>query len=300
MEPELSALDPRVLAKLQGLRLRAQQIVEGYVAGLHRSPFRGFSIEFAEHREYTPGDDLRYLDWKVFGRSDKYYVKQYEDETNLICYLVMDVSESMSYRSPEAALSKWEYAQCVAAALAYLVIMQQDAVSLATFDDQVQKFVRPGSGPAHFRQIMTILDGAPSVAMTATGKSFHELAERFTKRGLVIIVSDFLDDADSMLAGLKHFRYRRHDVALLHLLDPWEVDFPFRGSTMFRGLEQYQPLLADPAVVRAAYLAELERFLHTMKAGTERMGMDYRRLLTNQPFDTALSTFLTQRAGRTG
>ncbi len=300
MEPIASRLDLRILAQLQGLHLRARHIVEGYVAGLHRSPFRGYSIEFAEHREYTPGDDLRYVDWKVYGRTDKYYVKQYEDETNLICYLVLDISESMGYRGPESVLSKFEYAQCLAAALSYLVILQQDAVALATFDNQLRQLIRPASGPSHHRQILSIMESAQTVAKTAAGRTFHEVAERLTKRGVVVILSDFLDDAESMLAGLQHFRYRRHDVVLLHLLDPWELDFPFRGSTLFRGLEQYPQVLADPSVLRPAYLHELGRFLQTLKAGAIRLGMDYQLLRTDQPFDQALASFLSHRATKMG
>jgi uncharacterized protein (DUF58 family) len=285
-------LDPRILARLKGLRVRAHRIVEGYVAGQHRSPFRGFSIEFAEHREYVPGDDLRYVDWKVFGRTDKYYVKQYEDETNLVCYLLLDVSESMRYQGPGVPLSKFEYAQCLAAALGYLVVMQRDAVGLATFDNQLRQWLRPAGNPAHHQQLMSIMESTRPVAKTAMDQTLHTIAERLTKRSLVFILSDCLDDPDSLLRGLKHFRHRRHEVTLLQILDPCELDFPFRGTTLFRGLEQFPDLVADPPSLRAAYLEELQHFLRIVRSGTLEMGMTYRLLRTDQPFDRALTSIL--------
>lgn len=285
-------LDPRILARLKGLRVRAHRIVEGYVAGLHRSPFRGFSIEFAEHREYVPGDDLRYVDWKVYGRTDKYYVKQYEDETNLVCYLLLDVSESMRYQGPGAPLSKFEYAQCLAAALGYLVVMQRDAVGLATFDNQLRQWLRPAGNPAHHQQLMSIMESTRPVAKTAMDQTLHAIAERLTKRSLVYIFSDCLDDPDALLRGLKHFRHRRHEVTLLQILDPYELEFPFRGTTLFRGLEQFPDLVADPSSLRAAYLEELQHFLRVVRSGTVELGMAYRLLRTDQPFDRALTTIL--------
>jgi len=176
------SLDPRTLAKIKGLYLRARHIVEGYVSGLLRCPFHGFSIEFAEHREYARGDDLRYVDWKVFGRTDKFYVKQYEDETNLVCQLVLDVSESMRYRGPHSALSKFEYAQSLAAALAWLVLQQQDAVGLVTFDQQIRASIRPSSNPSHLQQLFQVLESVTLESKTKAGAIFHELAERMSKR----------------------------------------------------------------------------------------------------------------------
>ncbi len=293
-----TSFDPRTLAKLQGLALRARHIVEGYVAGLHRSPYRGFSIEFAEHREYAPGDDLRYVDWKVFGRTDKFYLKQYEDETNLICYLVLDVSESMLYRSPGAGLSKLEYAQCLAAAMAWLVLHQQDAVGLVTFDDQIRTNVPPSSNASHLRTLLQVMEDVRPVAKTATGPIFHELAERFRKRGVVLILSDLFDNVGSLMAGLKHLSHRRHDVILLHVLDPAELEFPFRNPTMFQGLEQFPELLADPRSLRKAYLQEIERFRTEVQKGCRRYEMDYQLIRTDQPLDMALSKYLAERSAR--
>lgn len=278
--------------------MRARHIVEGYLSGLHRSPYHGFSIEFAEHREYAPGDDLRYLDWKVLGRTDKYYLKQYEDETNLICYLVLDVSESMRYRGPDSPLSKLEYAQCLAAALAWLVLQQQDAVGLVTFDEEIRADVRPSSSAAHLRPLLQVMEAAEPRAKTATGPIFHELAERFRKRGVVLILSDLFDDVAAMLAGLKHFRHRRHDVILLHVLDAAELDFPFRSPTLFRGLEQQADVLADPRSLRKAYLRELAAYQQDLQRGCRSQGMDYQLVRTDQPLDAVLSAYLSQRMAK--
>jgi uncharacterized protein (DUF58 family) len=291
----LTSLDPQTLAKLSGLALRARHIVEGYVAGLHKSPYHGFSIEFAEHREYAPGDDLRYVDWKVFGRTDKVYLKQYEDETNLICYLVLDVSESMTYQSREAAMSKLQYAQCLAAALGWLVLKQQDAVGLSTFDNQVRAMVRPAGNPSHLEQILHVMDAARPGKKTTIGPIFHELAQRLTKRGVVIVLSDLFDDVESLAAGLKHFRHRRHDVVLLHVLDPAELDFPFRGPTEFKGLEEFPEVQADPAVIRRAYLRELNAYRQSLEQACRREHIDYFLLRTDQPLDLALTQVLATR-----
>jgi len=293
-----TSLDPKTLAKLKGLQLRARHIVEGYVAGLHRSPYHGFSIEFAEHREYAPGDDLRYLDWKVLGRTDKLYLKQYEDETNLICYLVLDISESMRYRGPDSPLSKFEYAQCIAAAMAWLVLQQQDSVGLVSFDNEIRASVSPNSNATHLAQVMRIMESATLRAKTATGPIFHELADRFHKRGVVVILSDFFDDVTTMMAGLKHFRHRRHDVVLFHVLDPAELDFPFRTPTLFKGLEQFPEVLTDPRSLRKAYLREFENYRAEIQKGCRNHGIDYQLMRTDQPLDSALSAYLATRMAR--
>jgi uncharacterized protein (DUF58 family) len=288
-------LDPKTLARLEGLQLRAQRIVEGYVAGLHRSPYHGFSIEFAEHREYAPGDDLRYLDWKVFGRTDKYYLKQFEEETNLICYLLLDVSESMLYRSDGPAMSKLEYAKCAAAALAYLVLRQQDSVGLATFDREIRALVRPSSNPSHISQLVHVMEQSAAERKTALGAIFHELAERLSKRGIVVILSDLFDDVDSLMAGLKHFRHRRHEVILLHVLDPAELAFPFHQITLFQGLEQLPDVLAEPRALRRAYLEEFNRYVRRMKRGCRMHRIDYVPMRTDQSLAVALSGYLASR-----
>ncbi len=298
MENNLKFLDPQTLAKLHGLELRARLIVEGYVSGVHRSPFHGFSIEFAEHREYAQGDDLRYLDWKVYGKTDKFYLKQYEEETNLVAYMLLDTSESMCYRSPAAALSKLEYAQCVVAALSYLILQQQDSVGLATFDSQVRALVRASSNPSHLKQLLHVMETSVPERKTQTGPIFHDLAERLKKRGIVLVFSDLFDDVATMMAGLKHFRHRRHEVIIFHVLDPAELDFPFRQTTLFKGLEELPEVLTDPAALRKAYLEEFGRFLQAVKRGCRANRIDYVPLRTDQSLELALSSYLVSRMNR--
>jgi len=298
VEKSQKFLDPQTLARLQGLELRARTIVEGYVSGVHRSPFHGFSVEFAEHREYVQGDDLRYVDWKVFGKTDKYYLKQYEEETNLVSYLLLDISESMRYKSSEAALSKLEYAQCIAASLAYLVLQQQDSVGLATFDNELRALVRSSSNPSHLKQLLHVMEESSPERKTASGPIFHDLAERLKKRGIVVVLSDLFDDVPTMMAGLKHFRHRRHEVVIFHILDPAELDFPFRRTTLFKGLEALPEVLTDPRSLRKAYLAEFGKFLHAVKSGCRTHRLDYVLMRTDQPLDLALSSYLASRLTR--
>jgi uncharacterized protein (DUF58 family) len=291
-------LDPQTLAKLSGLELRARSIVEGYVAGAHRSPFHGFSVEFAEHREYVPGDDLRFVDWKAYGKTDRIYLKQYEEETNLVCYLLLDVSESMTYRSDDAPMSKLDYARTVAASLAYLVLQQQDGVGLTTFDSEVRALIRPSAHPTHLKAMLHAMETTPTAAKTSLGPILHDLAERFKKRGVVVVLSDMFDDVASLVAGLKHLRHRRHEVILFHVLDPAEEDFPFRSLTMFKGLEGLPELLVDPQALRKAYLEEFQHFVREVKNGCHARQIDYVPLRTDRPLDLALSTYLAARRNR--
>ncbi len=291
-------LDPRTLAQIQGLELRARRIVEGYVAGLHRSPYHGFSNEFAEHREYAPGDDLRYVDWKVFGKTDKVYLKQFEEETNLICYLLLDTSESMQYQGPSAPMSKLGYAQCAAASLAYLVLHQRDSAGLVTFDQEIRQLVRPSSSPTQLKQLLRLMEQTTAARKTRTGPVFHDLAERLARRGIVVILSDLFDDVDAMLTGLKHFRHRRHDVVILHILDPAEIDFPFQHVTMFKGLEALGEVITEPRSLRAAYQMEVQSFLKHVRTGCRAQQIDYLTVRTDEPLDTVLTAFLSARKKR--
>jgi uncharacterized protein (DUF58 family) len=293
-------LNPQTLAKLQGLELRARLIVEGYVSGVHRSPFHGFSIEFAEHREYVQGDDLRFVDWKVFGKTDKFYLKQYDEETNLVSYMLLDTSESMRYRSDAAALSKLEYAQCIAASLSYLILQQQDSVGLVTFDKEVRALVRASSNPSHLKQLLHVMADSVPERKTATGPIFHDLAERLRKRGIVLILSDLFDNVPAMMTGLKHFRHRRHEVIIFHVLDPAELDFPFRNVTMFKGLEGLPDVLTDPRSLRKAYLEEFNAFVREVQKGCRGNRIDYVQIRTDQPLDVALSSYLASRMTRVG
>ncbi len=293
-------LDPQTLNKLKGLELKARLIVEGYVSGMHKSPYHGFSVEFAEHREYVPGDDLRYVDWKVFGKSDRIYLKQYDEETNFVCHLLVDTSESMAYKSDKAMFSKLEYAQHLAAALAYLIIHQQDAIGLATFDSSVRHFLRPGSTAAQLRQLCHTLELDQPTGESAIGPIFHDLAERIKRRGVVVILSDFFDDPESLLMGLKHFWHRRHDVVLLQIIDPAEQDFAFVDPTLFKGLENLGEQLTEPRALRKAYQREFEAFLRTIRSAARDLHMDYVLMRTDQPLEVALHEFLSRRMRKAG
>ena len=293
-----SNLDPAAIAKLERLELRARSIVDGYLSGMHRSTYRGQSVEFTEHRDYAPGDDLRYVDWKVFGKSDKVYLKQFEAETNLVCYLVLDVSESMRYQSEESALSKLEYAQCLAAALGTIVLRQRDSVSLITVDEQVREFVRESSSPAHVNSLINVMERSEVSQKSALGSVLHEVSQRVKRKGIVILISDLLGDVQQLLSGLKHLHHQRHEVMVLHTLDPAELDFSFSQTTLFQGLESLSEVMVEPRGVRKAYLDELEKFLEQIEAGCRAMQVDYELLRTDLPFDEALRRVLTQRSIR--
>ena len=297
MENSQRYLDPQTLASLEGLDLQARLVVEGFVAGMHPSPYHGFSGEFAEHREYVPGDDVRHVDWKVWSKTDKFYLKQYEEETNLLLYLLLDTSESMAYASG-GNLSKLEYSRIVAASLGYMVLQQQDAVGLATFDDGVRRYLKPAGQPSHLKELIHLLGAAPARSKTDMSVVFHDLAERFKKRGVVVILSDFFDDVPKVLAGLKHFRHRRHEVIVFHVLDPAELDFPFRDTTLFKGLEGLPEVLTEPHALRRAYQSEVGAYLEEMKKGCRMIDIDYVPLRTDQPLDGALSSYLAARANR--
>jgi uncharacterized protein (DUF58 family) len=291
-------LNPQTLASIEGLDLQARMIVEGYVAGMHPSPYHGFSVEFAEHREYVPGDDIRHVDWKVWSKTDKFYLKQYEEETNLLLYLLLDTSETMSYASGQN-VTKLQYAQFIAAALGYMVLQQQDSVGLATFDDLVRRYLKPAGQPTHLKELLHVMDITPAREKTDLGTVFHDLAERFKKRGVVAIFSDLFDDVNRILAGLKHFRHRRHEVIVFHILDPAELEFPFRDTTLFKGMEGMPEILTEPHALRRAYQAEIGAYLAEIKKGCQMINIDYVPLRTDQELDIALSSYLASRATRT-
>lgn len=297
MENYQSYLDPRTLASVEGLDIQARLLVEGYVAGMHPSPYHGFSVEFAEHREYVPGDDVRHVDWKVWSKTDKLYLKQYEEETNLLLYLLLDTSESMAY-SADDRVSKFKYAQFVVAALAYMVLQQQDSVGVALFDDAVRRYLKPAGQPSHLKELLHLLDVTPARDKSDLGAVLHDLSERFKRRGIVAIFSDLLDDPAKVLAGLKHFRHRRHEVVVFHVLDPDEVDFPFRDPTLFQGMEGIPDIAADPVAIGAAYRKEVAEYLDALRKGCRMIDIDYVPLRTDQPLDVALSAYLAARASR--
>lgn len=289
-------LDPKTLVKIQRLDMIARLIVEGFVSGMHRSPYHGFSVEFAEHREYTPGDDIRYLDWKVYGKSDRYYIKQYEEETNLSAYILMDCSESMRYKSDD--LSKYQYGCFIAAALSYLILKQQDTVGLALFDKEVRSFLPPSASPSHLKHIVHELDTVGTSQKTDLGSIFHTLAERIRKKGLVIVISDLFDDPAKILSGLSHFRHRKHEVILFHLMAHEERHFKFDSMTQFVGLEGLGEAIVDPKSIQKAYLEEVETFCAALKKGCRLERIDYVGIDTRTPLDVALTSYLATRADR--
>jgi uncharacterized protein (DUF58 family) len=289
-------LDPVALAKVGSLELQARLVVEGYLSGMHKSPYHGFSVEFAQHREYVPGDDIKHVDWKVYGRTGRFYLKQYEEETNLVCWLLLDASESMRYGS--GAVTKYDYACMAAASLGYLVLHQADSAGLVTFDNQVRTFLKPSSQPSHLKEMVALMNRGASGEKTDMAALFHDLAERLTRRSIVMILSDLFDDPERVLAGLQHLRYKRHEVVILHTVDPAELEFPFQEATLFRGLEQFPELLTDPRSLRQGYLEQIGDFLTTLKRGCRGMNIDYVEMRTDRPLGVALSSYLAHRLAR--
>lgn len=301
----LRLLTPEALAKLSRLELVARGLVEGFVTGRHRSPYKGYSVEFAEHRQYVPGDDLRDLDWRVYGKSDRYYIKQYEDETNLRATILLDASGSMRYAGERGArqdgrvLSKFEYGQFLAASLAHLMIHQQDAVGLVTFDRAVKRYIPARSRASHLQTLLRELAAVEPGQDTALATVFHDIAERIHRRGLVVVISDLFDDAEALLQALHHFRYRKHEVLVLHVLAEEELSFPFESWSVFHDLEHSnREVMLDPRAVRAEYLAQIRRFLEQIETGCGQMNVDYVAMPTGRSFDQALAAYLANRRGR--
>ena len=295
-------LDGQALAKLHKLELIARGVVEGFVSGRHRSPYKGFSVEFAEHRAYAPGDDLRDLDWRVYGKSDRYYVKQYIEETNLRAVLLLDASGSMAFAGARAArrdgapLSKFAYAQLLAASLAHLMIHQQDAAGLVTFDTKVRRYIPPRSRVSHLKALLEELAATRPGQETNLAAIFHDIAERAHRRSLIIIISDLFDDVEELLNALHHFRYRKHEVLVLHVMAEEELSFPFEQWSSFRDLEVAgRRVQLDPRTVRAAYLDQVHRFVRRLELGCGQMGIDYVPMSTAQDFDVALAHYLAGR-----
>lgn len=286
-------LDPKVLAQVSGLELRARLVVEGFVSGLHRSPYHGFSVEFAEHREYSPGDEIKHIDWHVYGKSDRYYVKRYEEETNLKCYVLLDASASMAYTS--GGMSKLEYASSLAAALMFMMLRQRDSVGILTFDRTVRRYVPPRGIPEHLQVLLAALDEVEARSRTDISAICHDFAERIRRRGLIVLFSDLFDDPRRVLVSLRHFRHRKHEVIVFHVLDEAERTFPFDETTMFRSLETGTEVLVDPAHLRSHYLEKLDAYLETLKRGMREQSIDYVPLSTATPFDRALVRYLGKR-----
>ncbi len=303
-------LDPRTLAKIQALDIRARLIVEGFITGMHRSPYKGFSVEFAQHRQYAPGDDIRHIDWKVFGRTDRHYIKQYEEETNLQVMLLVDASESMTYAGSSTkgwretlgggagAWRKFDHATSIAASLAYVALHQQDSAGLAVFDQKVRHFIKPSSNPRQWRIIIDELTTIPKDKKTRTGAILDEVAEQMHHRSLIVLISDLFDDPKSIIKGIQHLRYRRHDLILLQVLDHDEMYFPFDNTTLFKGLEEMGELIVEPRALRTAYLEEFQKHTQYLRNECHKMHVDYVQVDTSLPLDVTLPGFLADRAAR--
>lgn len=290
-----SYLDPETVSKITRLDLIARLVVEGFITGLHRSPYHGFSVEFSEHRPYMPGDSLRDIDWKAYAKSDRLYVKQYEEETNLKAYILLDISGSMDFKAG-APLSKFRYATSLAAALSYLMLKQRDAVGLLLYHHQIETYVPPRSMQSHLQVLLKTIDQAQPQSETQMAPAFHDLAERISRRGLVIVLSDLLDDPSEVLKGLRHFRHLGHEVIVFHLLDPRERDLDFRDETRFYDLEAPdETLTTQPRHIQHEYREMMDNLIQTYKLGCAEARIDYALLDTATPFDAALSRYLIQR-----
>jgi len=291
-----SAIDPRALMRIKSIQIRARVAVEGFVKGIHRSPYHGFSVEFSEYLQYTPGDDTRYLDWKLFARSDRYHVKRFEDETNLRCHLVVDSSRSMGYGS--GPYTKGDYARTAAATIAYFLSRQRDAVGLITFDDRITDYLPPRHRPGHLRRLMGILEREPSGKATDLAKPLEEIAATVRKRGLIVLISDLLVPLDTLRTRLGYLRSRGHDVVVLRVLDPAEVDFPFTNPAMFRDSESGRAMNVDPAAARAGYVRRFSAHAAEIARACADQGIELVSLATDRPLELVLFDLLKARIRR--
>jgi len=292
--PKLRYLDSGILQKLDSLDLVAREIVEGVRVGMHKSPLRGFSTEFAHHRPYSPGDSVRHVDWRVYGRTERYYIKLYEAETNFDAHILLDASSSM--RLGSGAISKLEYAKFMAASLAYMIIEQRDSVGLAAFDSELRRYLPPRSAMGVISSIDEALAQTVAEPRTDIAALLHEFAGRIPRRGFVILLSDLFDHVEEFIKGLDHLRFRGHNVIVFHVLDPYELTFPFGGGTWrFEGLENDGEITTQPKRIRAAYLEELRKYLRQVKTSCDRSHVDYVLVDTSKPIDVVLSAYLINR-----
>jgi uncharacterized protein (DUF58 family) len=296
---EASLLEPRVLQKISKMELVAHQVMDGYVQGMHRSPHIGFALDFAQHRQYVPGDDVKRLDWRAYAKTERYYIKQYEVTTNLRCNIVVDASASMAYQGAGDSMSKFRYAQFIAACLSYLVLHQQDSAGLVTFDNKVRQFIPPKSAPSQLMRILRTLDSTKPENESAIAPLLHEVAERIDRRGMVIILSDFFDKSDALIDALHHLRHKRHEVILMQIMANDELEFPFRKWSLFENLERSgDRLKLDPALMRSVYLENVANHIRVIREAVNKLNATHLLFNTNKPFDDALMVYLAQRMGR--
>lgn len=289
----LKYLQPEVVTNLKNLEIIARLVVEGYLTGLHRSPFHGFSVEFSQHRPYMAGDGLRFIDWKVYARTDRYYIKQFEEETNLRCQILLDISKSMLYGS--SGVTKANYAAYLAAALAFLMIQQRDATGIVLFDETIRKMLPARSTASHLNLLLNAMDSAEYGTDTNISQTLHSVAERIKRRGLIILISDLLDDPQEILNGLKHFRHNKHEVLVFHVLDPQEFDFTFRGDIQFEDMETLEKIKTQPTLIKESYHNQVTEFLNYYRINFSNNRIDYQQLFTDTPFNVALTEYLLKR-----
>jgi uncharacterized protein (DUF58 family) len=289
-------LDFNVLGRIDSMQLLAKVVVEGFILGLHRSPYRGFSVEFAEYRQYSPGDEVKHVDWKVYGKTDRYYLKQFEEETNLVSYIIVDASGSMAYRSAPEGFTKLQYATRLAACLSYFMMRQRDAAGLVVFDTKVRAALPPRMRQTHLKHILAALEHAQPGGETNISGPLHELADGLKRRGLIVLVSDLLDDPDKVLSALQHFRFQGHDVIVFHIMDNGELSFPFTTVTEFTDLETGRKTMVSPEGMKPVYMAELRQFLSAYEKGCAGIRADYKLFDTAKPLEIALSEYLYRRS----
>ncbi len=289
-------LDPKSIERISRLDVRARSVVEGFLTGQHRSPYHGFAIEFAGHREYVPGDELKHVDWRVWSRTDRLYIKEYEEETNLKCHLLLDCSKSMRYgEQANPPWSKFDYAATAAASLAFLLQQQQDAVGLVTFDSRVREQLPASSHPSQLKRLLHVLEETRPEGTTDISRIFLDLAATLRTRGIVVLVSDLFLDLATLRTALENFRIRKHDVIIFHVLHDDELRFPFEENTQFRGLETDRELQTDPKSLRRSYLEIIEKYLADVRKLCGALGVDHVLLNTAEPLDAALASYLTLR-----
>ncbi|HUL44906.1 MAG TPA: DUF58 domain-containing protein [Bacteroidota bacterium] len=287
-------LHPEFVAKLTNMEIVARLVVEGFITGLHKSPYHGFSVEFAEHRQYMPGDEIRHIDWKIYGKTDRYYIKQFEEETNLKAYLLLDASRSMAFSSADR-ISKLTYGSYIAAALAHLMVQQRDAVGLTIYDEQVRVSMPPHSTKTYLREILRQLETLTAANKTSTANSLHHIAEQIKRRGLVIILSDLFDQPHDVVSALRHFRHKKNEVIVMQILDPLERSFAFGGEALFKDLETAEEVMTQPWHIEKAYREEMKNFVERYKRECHENNIDYVLLDTGTPFDVALIEYLHKR-----
>jgi len=293
MPTSTQVLTPEIISRLNNLSLKARFVVEGFIVGLHKSPYHGFSVEFSEHRAYGLGDEIRHIDWKLWGKTDRYFVKQFEEETNLKSYLILDQSLSMNYQSEK--ISKLEYAQLLAASLGYLMLKQQDAVGLTLFDDRIRVNIPARSKRSHLNIILSKMENISSGPETHIAPVLHQTAEVIKKRGLIILISDLLDSPEDILSGLQHFRYKGHEVVVFHILDPQELKLDFPQRTRFLDMESGEEIITEPWHIQADYQRHMEAFCNYYKIQCRQNNIDYVLLSTDTSLDLALSEYLLKR-----